>query len=469
MKKIFTLLVAASFGSLAIGQTVFQSDLSSWSGTGDPIDWFGSKTTIASADVIQTTGSANYGTDEAALINQTTSHKRFTTVSTPVVGGTTYVIKMWVSGVGDLRTGFYDETNLAYLNPYNAYNNITAGPQTVITQSVTIPATCTDAQFILSLRNTDATGILLDSVYIGAGGVTPPPPPAGLTTIYDIQFTTNPNGNSPEENNIVTTKGVVTAYVSNTANFGAGSFFLQDGDGAWNGLYIYNQDTLKTPSVGDSIKVTGTISEFNLGSAAEAVTELTSITDITLLQSGGTLPNSTIISTADANSEDYEGVLIKVVGANATAVGSTLGFGLWEMNDGSGALKGDDDMYAYHLQAIQGTKYDVTGIGHYSFDDYKILPRKTSDVSLFTGVDELSGVTITVYPNPVRDAINFKLDIAGYNVSIVDVTGKSVKTASSLNNKLSVEVSNLNNGIYFYSISDFDGNLISTNKFIVAK
>jgi hypothetical protein len=126
-------------------------------------------------------------------------------------------------------------------------------------------------------------------------------------------------------------------------------------------------------------------------------------------------------------------------------------------------------MYAYHTIANQGTHYDVTGIGHYSFDDYKILHRKPSDISLYTGVDELSGVNVSVYPNPVRNAINFKLDITGFNVSIVDVTGKSVKSASSLNNKLSVETSNLNNGIYFYSITGFDGQLISTNKFIVAK
>lgn len=467
MKKIFTLLVAASIGTMAFGQVVFQSDLSSWA-AGTPTDWFGSKTNLVMSGISQITGSANYGTDEAALINIGSGHKRFTTISTPVVGGTTYNIEMWVSGVGELRTGFYDETNLAYLNPYNGYNNITAGPQTVISQSVTMPATCTDAQFILSLRNTDSTGILLDSVYVGVGG-TPPPPPAGFTSIYDIQFTTNPNGNSPEENNIVTTRGVVTAYVNNTANFGAGSFFIQDGDGAWNGLYIYNQDTLLTPSVGDSIEVTGSISEFNLGSATQAVTELSFISNLTVLNSGNTLPNTTTISTSAANSEDYEGVLIKVTNAEATAVGSTLGFGLWEMNDGSGALKGDDDMFAYHLQANQGAYYDVTGIGHYSFDDYKILPRKPTDVSLFTGVDELSGVTVTVYPNPVRNAINFKLGVAGYNVNIVDVTGKIVKAATSLNNKLSVEVSNLNNGIYFYSIAGFDGNLISTNKFIVAK
>lgn len=467
MKKIFTLLVAASIGTMAFGQVVFQSNFDSWT-TGTPpmpSDFDGAKTNINPSDVTKITTGAQYGANTVKLENSTTSGKRLSTQPVAVTDGTTYEMKFWAKGSGELGTRLW----AGNWNPSIVYETINSSTLTMYTRTITSDSTFSSAEFIFYVKNTTATNnhIEIDSVHIGTG--TPPPPPSGFTSIYDIQFTTNPNGNSPEENNIVTTKGVVTAYVNNTANFGAGSFFIQDGDGAWNGLYIYNQDTLQTPSVGDSVEVTGTISEFNLGSAPEAVTELTSISNLTVINSGNTLPNTTTISTADANSEDYEGVLIKVVGASATAVGSTLGFGLWEMNDGSGALKGDDDMYAYHLQAIQGTKYDVTGIGHYSFDDYKILPRKTSDVALFTGVDELSGVAITVYPNPVRDAINFKLDVAGFNVNIVDITGKSVKTASSLNNKLSVETSNLNNGIYFYSISDFDGNLISTNKFIVAK
>ena len=469
MKKIFTLLVAASFGSIALGQTVFQSDLSSWAAM-QPTDWFGSATHTTVLIVTEETTGANYGSSMAKLVNTTSSHKRFTTESTTVVAGETYEIKMWVSGAaGDLRSGFFDEIDgTASGYNYNAYTPISGGTQSVVSQSVTMPASCTSAQFILSLRNTDAAGILVDSVSVTAGGVTPPPP-SGIISIYDIQFTTDPNGDSPKKDSIVTTKGVVTAYINNTANFGGGSFFIQDGDGAWNGLYVYNQDTTRTPNVGDSVEVTGTVIEHNLGSAPEAVTELGSVTDVTVISSGGTLPNVTTITTGAANAEDYEGVLIKVINAEATSVGSTLGFGLWEMNDGSGALKGDDDMYAFHTQAILGTNYDVTGIGHYSFDDYKILPRKTSDVALFTGVDELSGVKVVVYPNPVKGMLNFKLGVNGFNVQIIDVTGKTVRTENTINNRLTVNTESLNNGFYFYSISDVNGNLISTNKFIVAK
>ncbi len=59
MKKIFTLLMAASFGTFAIGQTVFQSNFSSWA-NGNPTDWDGSKTTIAQSGVTEVTVGATY-------------------------------------------------------------------------------------------------------------------------------------------------------------------------------------------------------------------------------------------------------------------------------------------------------------------------------------------------------------------------------------------------------------------------
>jgi hypothetical protein len=67
---------------------------------------------------------------------------------------------MWVAGAaGQLRTGFYDATNAAY-NTYNTYFNMateSAGNLVLLTQEVTVPASCTSGQFILSLHSTDPT------------------------------------------------------------------------------------------------------------------------------------------------------------------------------------------------------------------------------------------------------------------------------------------------------------------------
>ena len=277
-----------------------------------------------------------------------------------------------------------------------------------------------------------------------------------FVSIYDIQFTTAPSGDSPENGNIVMTKGVVTGVVANGA---PGTFFIQDGNGAWNGLYIFESGT--TVARGDSVEVTGTVTEFN------NTTEMISVSNITVLNSGNTLPTPSVLTTGNANAEDWEGVLVRVV--NAPCTSNSGGFGLWDLNDGSGVIQADDDIFPYALSAIVSTSYDVTGIGHYSFGTFKILPRDANDISLATGVNELSGIGVTVYPNPVKNIINFELDLNDYNVTIIDITGKIVKTVSSINNKLTVSTSNLNNGIYFYSIVGNDGNIIATNKFIVAK
>ncbi|MDB4533668.1 T9SS type A sorting domain-containing protein [Vicingaceae bacterium] len=446
MKKIFTLLLAASFGTLAIGQTVFQSDLSSWAG-GNPTGWFGSSTSIAQSAVTEVAAGANYGSSMAQLINSTTSHKRFTTENVQVVAGTTYEIKIWVAGlVGDLRTNYYDVTNSAY-GSYNGYVAVVAGPQSIITQSVTLPATCDSAQFILSLRNTDANGILIDSVSVTAGSA----PVATPYSIYDIQYSTATPADSPHNTELVETSGVVTAVQYN-------GYYLQDGNGSWNGVFVLDYNN--APSIGDDVSVTGTVDEYF---------DFTTIKNIIVYNAtaGGTLPTATSLSTLGVNNEQYEGVLVSVTAANCTADTTSNTFREWTVNDASGDLVIDDKMYIY--SPTVSTLYNVTGVLDYAFSTFKLLPRVTADVTISTNINELENIAVSVYPNPVKNVLNFKLDINSFDVKVMDVTGKVVKRASSLSNKLSLSTTNMNNGIYFYSITDEKGNFIQANRFVVAK
>lgn len=468
MKKIYTLFASACIIATSFGQTIFQSNLSSWA-AGDPTDWMGSTTSITSANVTELTTGATYGTSMASLVNATTTHKRFTTQPVTVVAGETYQIQLWVAAQtsGELRTNYYDVTNAAY-GTYNSYIDVAAasgGNLTLITQNVTVPATSTSVEFIVSIRNTDPLtapfniGILIDSVAIS---VTTPPAPT-IKKIYDIQYTTNPNGDSPELGNVVTTRGIITGIVKNGPD--RHSFFIQDSASAWNGLYIYETND-STLVIGDSVEVTGTVDEFNLGSASQKVTELKFVSNITVLNSGNTLPTPVSISTANANMEEWEGVLIHLT--NAECMSNTLGFGMWSVDDGSGVIKADDDIFAYHFTAVVGTDYNVTGIGHYTFDEYKILPRDVNDISIATSINELEKSTVAVYPNPAKDVLTFELAISNFDITITDITGKVVKSFNSSNNKKVVGVANLNNGIYFYTITS-NGSVIATNKFVVTK
>ncbi len=180
-------------------------------------------------------------------------------------------------------------------------------------------------------------------------------------TIAEIQG----NGeDSPYTGQSVTTSGIVTAV-----NSGNG-YFIQDGTAIRSGIYVYDQSN--SPTVGDAITLTADVVEFyNL-------TELKDLTAFNVDSQDNPLPAPIEISTGDIENEDYESMLIRIPGANCT--NTDLGFGEWELNDGSGPARVDDLMHAFTPD--EGVNYIVEGPLYYSFDNYKIVPRSADDVTI---------------------------------------------------------------------------------------
>ena len=171
MKKLITLVAIALMVNASFSQVIFQSDLSTWS-AGNPTDFFGSKTSFASSAVNQVSTGSVYGSSYANIVNTSTSHKRLTTQSLTVVPGDKYVINMWIEGsAGDVRVNYYDNTNSVY-GTYGPYQTISGTGFIMYTDSITIPTGCTSIEYIISIQNTTATGIGLDSVVIS--GPNPP-------------------------------------------------------------------------------------------------------------------------------------------------------------------------------------------------------------------------------------------------------------------------------------------------------
>lgn len=437
-------------GTIANAQ-VFTSNLSSWDGNGNPTDWFGSKTTIAQSGVIEVPAEM-YGSSAAQLVNATTSHKRFTTMRLAVTAGETYEIKMWVkAAAGDLRTNFYNVTDDNY-GSYNSYLDLSTesnGSLVMLSQSVTLPATCDSAEFILSLRNTDGnTDIILDSVSIE----TTAPPVATAASIYDIQYTTNgPLFVSPYNGQLVETGGTVTAVQYN-------GYYLQDGTTGYNGIFVL--DFNNTPSIGDVVEVTGTVDEYY---------EFTTVKNISVYNVTGTatVPTALTMTSAALQEEQYEGMLVRVTGAECTADTTSNNFGEWTINDGTAALIVDNKMHTYG--PVVGLNYNVTGVLDYSFDVFKLLPRDVNDIVLATGINELNNIALSTFPNPVKDVVTIKTSLNSFTVELVDITGKFVSRTNTTSNVARINASELTNGVYFYSIYDRNNVLVGTSKFVVAK
>ncbi len=123
-------------------------------------------------------------------------------------------------------------------------------------------------------------------------------------TIYDIQYTTDPGGDSPLVGDSVITYGIVTGI------FGRNFFIEENPGGAWHGIYVYRAST-STPvvTIGDSIRVTGVVQEYNNATEIKA----TDPSAVVILQSGVPLPDTTLITVADLrDQESYEGALVRL-------------------------------------------------------------------------------------------------------------------------------------------------------------
>ena len=205
--------------------------------------------------------------------------------------------------------------------------------------------------------------------------IIPPFPFEGLITpISEIQGQTD---YSPYEGQTVNTTGIVTGAFAN-------SFYIQDGSEPWSGIYIYSGEAL--PSMGDSVIVSGEISEFcwngspcNCATCGGAgVTEFYQPESIYTITNNNPLPEPILVNTGEALTEQYEGVLIRMENVECTSLPG--GFGVWQVDDGTGACGIHNTPDGYEFDPQIGETYNITGIVTSTFNEWKVDLRIPSDV-----------------------------------------------------------------------------------------
>ncbi len=265
-----------------------------------------------------------------------------------------------------------------------------------------------------------------------------------FTDIYDIQYTTQADGNSPLENQTLWVKGVVSANF-NTSVHGEG-YYLQQGGGEWRGIYV--EDFVNSPEIGDSVMLRGTVKEnFDM-------TLLRNISNYSVFAIGGIVAEPTVITTLQASSEEaYESVLVKVTNAECVSIGS---FGEWNVDDGSGEAICKDNG-AFSFTPTVGVNYDVTGVIFFGYGNFALHYRIPSDIVADLSVANNLGLSYNVYPNPASDFINIETEIIPETIRIMDLTGRSLSLTKPDSNNTQISLSGLPSGIYFIEISDKKG------------
>ena len=136
---------------------------------------------------------------------------------------------------------------------YAPFNDMVAVTDSVnwqlIIRSVYAEYTTDQAEFIFAVEGTsDLSHLVIDDILIVHSTLDPV-----VALIAEIRSTEDPQGISPLNFQLVRTHGVVTGI-------GNSSYFIQDGEGAWNGIYV-NYPPADDLAIGDSITVMATVQE----------------------------------------------------------------------------------------------------------------------------------------------------------------------------------------------------------------
>jgi hypothetical protein len=245
---------------------------------------------------------------------------------------------------------------------------------------------------------------------------------------------------SPLVGQSVTTTGIVYANNVTSATSGVIGYFIQDGEGPWNGIFVF--DNTQAPNIGDEVIIEGEVAEYY------DATELINISFFQTVSSDNDLPEPSLATTGElSSSEEYEGCFVRVI--NATCVVPDADYGEALFNDGSGELKVNDYMYLPETGWVLDETYSITGAIHYTFEEYKLEPRFAEDIiaGVVNNMDELEVQRLAIFPNPSQDIIRIGTEAPGL-LTLWDLSGRVVLQQNVQSIYPTIDVSMLNTGVY---------------------
>ncbi len=324
-------------------------------------------------------------------------------------------------------------------------------------------------------------------------------------TIRDIQQTPFVNGRSAYLGAQVTVSGVVTADsahigVSSLTTGGTGAFYMQSGNSPWGGIwFVGTLDSLGHIRNGDSITISGSVAE-NFD-----VTRIQNVDTRPVIRStGNPQPQPVVLSTGTfgptvgngtPSAEQYEGMLVRfnnlVVSDIYPVFADPTEF---EVTDGSGAIvvRRDginrysnvpgDTINGKTIIKLGDRISSLTGVIYYSFNRYKIVPRRDADFGTITSVriDRTEQIAETYalaqnYPNPFNPStvIEYSLPKGEFvSLKVYNLLGQEVETLVNQSQnagtyRVQFDASRLTTGVYFYRLQT--GSFASVKKMMLVK
>ena len=182
-------------------------------------------------------------------------------------------------------------------------------------------------------------------------------------TIYDIQNGTIAEGTP------VTVEGVIVTAAD--LEYSSSFFYVEEpGAGQYSGVKVYYPAGAGVAR-GDIVDITGVTLEYYDETEIDA-----SAGTVTIVYSGAAPPAPELVYTGSFG-EEYEGVLIFTCCTEVT--NPDLGYGEWEIDDGTGPGVADDYGQITYVPALADERV-LTGIQMYGYGTYRIVPRDDDDI-----------------------------------------------------------------------------------------
>jgi|GEM_PF-2393842 len=243
------------------------------------------------------------------------------------------------------------------------------------------------------------------------------------STIAEVQGGGN---DSPLAGTIVKINGFITSNID-------GDYTIQDGTAVRSGIWIESDSTF---ALEENLDIYGLVKEDYDKTVIE-------VRDFENYGTVPTPPEATSVTAAEAASEDYEGMLVKLVAFECT--NPDLGYGEWELSDGIDSCRVDDKGYAYTPE-LNG-HYDVTGVVDFSYGNFKLLPRDENDITShendilsFVFAEQIEDATIDADAHTVAITVGYGTDASALTPTITVSQDATVSPLSGVEQDFTVPV-----------------------------
>jgi len=196
-------------------------------------------------------------------------------------------------------------------------------------------------------------------------------PPLPVLCVSNIQYTTDPSGDSPYKGQTVEVVGVVTYIEPNSQKQLVGGYGISDTNGGpWSGVYVY--DNQHRPEYGDLIKIKAYVTEyFNL-------TELANVSEFAVLNSSNPVP-ITYAACSNVNYEMFEGVLVGIRNVTVSDINIGNSNRQWRVSDASGSSMVDVRCPYRYIWRLNQQLTTIVGHVYFSFGNFMLEPRGDDD------------------------------------------------------------------------------------------